>query len=555
MPPLFQVIPLYLESDNEAREFFSTSNYTDLETITGSRLLLFPPKSMAGIFEEEGRARFPGLQSRDLPCLWAEDDTKAHFHVSIRKLQADLLRGLFCDLSDAAENAGNLADWEKAFRQRSEEYQRQSAKQERPEAEEGASVNHSSNDESHQTGEVPADPASSGGKSNQFDWTVQWGKIAGIGGLALATFVTILLKFKFPLLPAPYIPLLLVLLYGVAIFGCAIWMVERLNARQVQQNIASAVALPALFLTFALGFGILGYMTLPRASSAEPGSQADGAKHQSEKGASPDGSDAATAATNQPEIHGIVLDAGGRAAGRALVVVAGYGKDATFTDATGSFVLPSHTARLNYVTLHAERPPDGPANLDNFIVGSGLATLRLGSAATGDTGKHSTLIVRPKPTVKPVTQNPPDAQTAKGSSPGEADTSQNACDSFQQFMGSESALATLAEKAFSRKDYRCVLTYLEQAKRVASSGVWERDLPYLAAAYLLARNDRTSFQGALGEMLGEMRRPNTFLHHGPTIGMAIGNLSEVRSYLDSQAQKTIDDTINQAIQIRTNLPN
>jgi hypothetical protein len=130
------------------------------------------------------------------------------------------------------------------------------------------------------------------------------------------------------------------------------------------------------------------------------------------------------------------------------------------------------------------------------------------------------------------------------------------CDSFREFQGDEAALATLGEKSFSQQLYPCTIIYLEQAKRVRSSGVWERDYPLLAASYLLARKDSNLFKVTLLEMLAEMRRPNAFLHHGPPIGMALTNLTSVRFYLDSDAKNYIDQTVfPEAIKIRESLAN
>ena len=128
------------------------------------------------------------------------------------------------------------------------------------------------------------------------------------------------------------------------------------------------------------------------------------------------------------------------------------------------------------------------------------------------------------------------------------------CPSFAASQGDESALALLAEKAFSQQHYVCVITYLEQAKRVQASKVWERDYPYLAAAYLLGRQDRAQFESSLQEMLGEMRLNHSYLHHGPPIGMALQNLTDVRQYLDRQAQGYIDNqVIPEALKIKAGL--
>jgi len=140
--------------------------------------------------------------------------------------------------------------------------------------------------------------------------------------------------------------------------------------------------------------------------------------------------------------------------------------------------------------------------------------------------------------------NEPDQATVGGSE----------CASFRESQGSENALALLSEKAFAQQNYECVITYLEQAKKVEASGVWKRDYPFLAAAYLLARKDMKQFKDELQEMLAEMRLNNSYLHHGPPIGMALQNLTDVRQYLNRDGQAYIDkEVIPTAVQIKANL--
>jgi hypothetical protein len=125
---------------------------------------------------------------------------------------------------------------------------------------------------------------------------------------------------------------------------------------------------------------------------------------------------------------------------------------------------------------------------------------------------------------------------------------------FMQYQGDEATLAKLGEEAFSRLDYAWTIKFLEQAKTVQGSKVWERDFPYLAAAYLLGNGDRDKFQATLQDMLAEMRLNNSFLHHGPPIAMALQNLSNIRPYLDKEAQAYIDKQIvPEAIRIKQNV--
>jgi hypothetical protein len=128
------------------------------------------------------------------------------------------------------------------------------------------------------------------------------------------------------------------------------------------------------------------------------------------------------------------------------------------------------------------------------------------------------------------------------------------CDSFAESQGNELALARLAQKAFAALNYECVIAYLEQAKKVQTSKVWESNYPYLAGAYLLARNDRSKFEGTLQEMLSEMRLNNSYLHFPSPIGFALNNLTDVRQYVDVRAQAYIDENIFPAVlRIKQNL--
>jgi hypothetical protein len=125
---------------------------------------------------------------------------------------------------------------------------------------------------------------------------------------------------------------------------------------------------------------------------------------------------------------------------------------------------------------------------------------------------------------------------------------------FKQYQGDESQLAALGEEAFAKLDYAWTIKFLEQAKTVESSKVWERDYPLLAAAYLLGDGDRTKFKDTFTDMLAEMRLQNSFLHHPPTIGMALQAISNVRQYVDAEGQAYIDDTVTpQVIEIKKRL--
>jgi hypothetical protein len=262
-------------------------------------------------------------------------------------------------------------------------------------------------------------------------------------------------------------------------------------------------------------------------------------------------------------VRGIVEDSGGNSIPNALVSVVGYGQDAVFTGGSGNFELPSHAKADETISLHAEKPGFKPASIPNFKVGSGTATLTLGDANTpgvSPPAKRNTVPRRSTSSGSTNTavsgQDAPKLNmdntvpSVSAVSPSTPNSGSGQCESLQEFQGDESALATLAEKAFSRQSYDCTIAYLEQAKRVQSSGVWGRDYPLLAASYLLAKKDRKQFRAILLEMLGEMRRPGSYLHHGPTIGFALENITNVRFYVDQDSQNYLDQITAEAIKIR-----
>jgi hypothetical protein len=250
-------------------------------------------------------------------------------------------------------------------------------------------------------------------------------------------------------------------------------------------------------------------------------------------------------------VRGIVEDGRGNSIPNALVSVVGYGKDAVLSDASGNFEMPSHAQADETISLHAEKPGFKPANVPSFKVASGAATLTLGDIAAPSTAAG------PKSGVAPQKHSSSTGAAANAGTgpamPAATNAVSERCESFQEFQGDEAALATLAEKAFSRQSYDCTVTYLEQARKVQSSRVWERDYPLLAASYLLARKDRSQFKATLQDMLGEMRRPNSFLHHEPTIGFALANITNVRFYVDPEAQSYLDEITTEAIRIKENL--
>jgi N-acetylneuraminic acid mutarotase len=224
---------------------------------------------------------------------------------------------------------------------------------------------------------------------------------------------------------------------------------------------------------------------------------------------------------------GILYFAGGHADGEALRV---------------TNVLEAYSAKTNSWTTGLASMPDAVANPGSAQVAGRLYCFGGSDISTPFQGRMFNSVQIYKPTFRQ--EGLTNQTTTNGSE----------CASFDASQGDESVLAVLGEKAFSQQKYECVIAYLEQAKRVQSSRVWERDYPFLAAAYLLARKDRTRFESVLQEMLGEMRLNHSFLHHGPAIGIALQNLTDIRHYIDRDGQTYIDKVVIPAtVQIKGNL--
>jgi len=115
----------------------------------------------------------------------------------------------------------------------------------------------------------------------------------------------------------------------------------------------------------------------------------------------------------------------------------------------------------------------------------------------------------------------------------------------------ELALANLGEAAFKRGDYEWTIKFLEQAKQVQHSKVWMGRYPYLAASYLLAKNDKAKFEGALEDMLKAMTVPFTYLYHAYPRSAVIGELNGVLALLPSDERPFVQDVIKRASAMTT----
>lgn len=187
----------------------------------------------------------------------------------------------------------------------------------------------------------------------------------------------------------------------------------------------------------------------------------------------------------------------------------------------GSGTLPSSTGSGSSGATKPDKAPDG--HTDSSTRPPQTQTTTGGTVSTGNPINANTELPAPKPV-----SAAPNAHWDG---------------LFAQYQGDENMLAQLSEEAFARLDYPWTIKFLEQAKAVDSTKVWQRDYPLLAAAQLLGGGDREAFESTLQDMLTAMRLPHSYLHHGTTIGFVLQNLSNVRIYVDKDAQKYIDSVI------------
>jgi len=111
-------------------------------------------------------------------------------------------------------------------------------------------------------------------------------------------------------------------------------------------------------------------------------------------------------------------------------------------------------------------------------------------------------------------------------------------------------LVNLGEAAFVRGNYEWTIEFIEQARWLGGdllSAVGMYNYPYLAGAYLFKYKDLPSFTNALKEMTRRMR----LLGDLATISKAITQLSVLRRLVANQAQKALDEVMNDLLEMKT----
>ena len=106
----FQVIPLYLKSDEGASEAFKEF-LTEANAISGSVPVLLANEVNEGdaggivtIFDKTGKERYPGLQRAMLPCFWVEDGFSGHTVILLQQ-RSDHVQRVLGALADCAKRA------------------------------------------------------------------------------------------------------------------------------------------------------------------------------------------------------------------------------------------------------------------------------------------------------------------------------------------------------------------------------------------------------------------------------------------------------------------
>jgi hypothetical protein len=436
MAEVFQLQAFCLEDDTVAWAYFHPPSLKSLETITGSRINLFIP-DLGDLFKQGGLQRFRGLQRGELPCLWAEaslpveggkPEADAHFIFPLSGLTAVQIRHVLEDLADAAQQATGFDDWKSGFEAL------QKKRSIRPELVPNPAPAPPPILKRPAADPAPAKPPEPPRPPDPDDkgLLVQLGQKFGLPGVIIGAFFLLLDKvfgvdvlskldpglivilvrivFAFSALALlldfanrsnrRYIPVLAFVFAGVMAWWSTTPTGPAADApfRDVRVIVIGANGIPVsdAHIWSSLGGEIKktdsGWeIAIPR----DPSTKKEEGKIWAEVSAQGlRGESALTLGQGPVEpvtiqlkkagelaVRGTVYDPAGYSVGNAIVSVSGYGDEARPTEVNGSFVLPAHAEQGQPITLHAEKPPYPPADLKDYIVGSGPATLQF--KATG----------------------------------------------------------------------------------------------------------------------------------------------------------------------------
>lgn len=118
---------------------------------------------------------------------------------------------------------------------------------------------------------------------------------------------------------------------------------------------------------------------------------------------------------------------------------------------------------------------------------------------------------------------------------------------FPEVRTNELELSRLGEEAFDNRDYAWAIKFLEQARTVSSSGVWQSSFPYLIGSYLIL-GQPTKATTSLDEMFRRIDEPFGYLTNATTLGFLVNNFGKVRKVLGPEHQKLVDTTIDRVIE-------
>ncbi len=113
---VFLAAAIFTPDDTLSLEYFSKYKAT-LNDVTGTDIFVGLPdiqdgmiRDLSKLFAPEGKARFPGLDRADLPCLWIEDERDEH---RIVRLPADQVKfaALIRGVTDAAARASSFKEF------------------------------------------------------------------------------------------------------------------------------------------------------------------------------------------------------------------------------------------------------------------------------------------------------------------------------------------------------------------------------------------------------------------------------------------------------------
>jgi tetratricopeptide (TPR) repeat protein len=135
--------------------------------------------------------------------------------------------------------------------------------------------------------------------------------------------------------------------------------------------------------------------------------------------------------------------------------------------------------------------------------------------------------------------------TASGESTGGSQTSDQQVEQlFNQVKTNEYSLSRAAHSLFDQGNYKNAIRFYSEARAVESSGVWQSDYPYFAAAYWFL-GDKAKFSSTLQEMIQKVTSGSGYFSSRTPVTFVLRALGDVQSKIDDDsARKTLDQYID-----------